>query len=93
VIALISQESRMADRKKFEELNAETRDRVLAELYRENVRLRRKLADLQSERDWYRRLYNLEAAKNDPELAAEDIANAVPAIPLLNAMTKRLENS
>jgi hypothetical protein len=67
-----------------------TSDQVLADLLRETERLRREVADLRTERDQYRRLYLEEAAENDPELTAEDIANSVSARPVIDAMIEEL---
>ena len=68
-----------------------TVDQVLAELLRENERLRRQLADMQHERDQYKQFYLDELARNAVELTPEDIANSVPARPLIEAALKRLE--
>ncbi len=68
-----------------------TPEQVMAELLRENERLRRQLADMQHERDQFKKLYLWELAEHAEELTPEDIANAVPAIPLLEAAIKRLE--
>ena len=81
----------MSEGNHFNEPKPMTPDQVMAELLRENERLRRQLEDMQRERDLFKGLYNSEARKNDPELTAEDLANAVPAIPLLDAAIKHLE--
>jgi hypothetical protein len=81
----------MAEGNHFNEPKPKTPDEVMAELLRDIESLRHQLEDTQRERDLYKRLYNSEAGKNDPELTAEDIANAVPAIPLLDAAIKHLD--
>lgn len=68
-----------------------TSEQVMAELLRENERLRRQVADAQAERDQYKQFYLWELAEHAEEITPEDIANAVPAIPLLEAAIKRLE--
>jgi len=68
-----------------------TPDQLLAEMFRENERLRRQLADAYHERDQFKKLYLGEAAQNDPKLTAEDIANAVPARPIIEEVIRRLE--
>lgn len=66
-------------------------DQFLAEMLRENERLRRQLADAQVERDQFKKLYICEAARNDPELTADDIATAIPARPVIDEIIRRLE--
>jgi hypothetical protein len=66
-------------------------DQLLAEMLRENERLRRQVADANHDRDTFKRLFYLEAAKNDPEFTAEDIAEAVPARPFIDQLISRLE--
>ena len=68
-----------------------THDQILAELYRDNERLRRQVTDAQFERDRFKRLYLDEAAQNDPKLTADDIAGAVPAGPIIEELLRRLE--
>ncbi len=68
-------------------------DQLLAESLRETERLRRQVADVQQERDQYKKYYLEELAKNAPELTPEDLANAVPARPLIEQAIKRLEKS
>lgn len=70
-----------------------TPDKLLAEMLRENERLRRQVADAQHERDEYKQLYLGELALHDEELTPEDIAHAVPAMPLIEQAIKRLEQS
>jgi hypothetical protein len=70
-----------------------TTEQLLAELLRENERLRRQVADAREERDQFKQFYLEELARNAPEFTAEDVANAVPAIPLIEAAIKRLERS
>lgn len=68
-----------------------TLDQLLAEMLRENERLRRQVTDTQVERDQFKKLYLCEAARNDPELTANDIATAVPARPVIDEIIRRLE--
>lgn len=42
-----------------------SQEQFLEEFLRENERLRRQLADMQHERDLYKKFYSSEAAKND----------------------------
>jgi hypothetical protein len=70
-----------------------TADHVMAELLRENEKLRRQLADMQEERDRFKQYYLWEMARNAVEPTPEELANAVPAIPLIEAAIKRLERS
>jgi hypothetical protein len=81
----------MPEGKHFTEPKPMTPDQVMAELLRENESLRRRVADVEHERDFFKQLYNSEAAKNDPELTAEDIASAIPARPYLEQLIARLE--
>ncbi len=68
-----------------------TLDQLLAEMLRENERLRRQVADAQHERDVFKQYYLQELARNAPELTAEDIASAVPARPLIERAIQRLK--
>lgn len=77
----------------FPEPKPMTPDQLLAEMFRENERLRRQVEDAQRERDQYKKLYLGELARNAEELTPEDIANAVPARPLFEQAIKRLEQS
>lgn len=70
-----------------------TPDQVMVELLRENEKLRRQLQDMQEERDQYKQWYLWEMAEHAVEPTAEELANAVPAIPLIEAAIKRLERS
>ena len=81
----------MSEGKHFTEPKPMTPDQVMAELLRENESLRRQLADMQRERDQFKQYYLWEMARNAPELTAEDLANAVPAIPLIDEAIRRLE--
>jgi hypothetical protein len=63
----------------------------LAELLRENERLRQQLDSTQHERDAFKALYLGELAKIPPELTPEDLANAVPARPFIEQLIQRLE--
>jgi hypothetical protein len=81
----------MSEGNHFIEPKPMTPDQVMAELFRENERLRRQVEDIQRERDFFKQLYNSEAAKNDPELTAEDIASAIPARPYLEQLIATLE--
>ena len=68
-----------------------TTEQFLADLLRENERLRRQLADARDERDQFKKLYLDEAAQNDPELTEEEIANSVPARPIIDELIRELE--
>lgn len=68
-----------------------TPEQLLAEMLRENERLRRQLADAYHERDQFKKLYLGEASRTDPKLTAEDIANAIPARPYIEDLIRRLE--
>ena len=68
-----------------------TPDRLLAELQRENERLRRQLGDALHERDQFKALYLEELARNAPQLTAEDLAGAVPARSFIEQLIRRLE--
>lgn len=68
-------------------------DQLLAEMFRENERLRRQVADAQHERDTYKKYFLEELARNAPELTPEVIANAVPARPMIEQLIARLEKS
>ena len=65
---------------------APSNEQLIADLVRENERLRRQVLDAQAERDQYKKLYLDEAAENDPELTAEDIATAIPARPFIEKL-------
>lgn len=66
-------------------------DEVMGDLLRENERLRRQVSETARERDEFKSLYMWELARNADELTAEDLATAVPAMPMLEAAIKRLE--
>lgn len=66
-------------------------DKLLAESVREIERLRRQVQDAHHERDEYKKLYHWELARHAVEPTAEDIANAVPARPLIEQYIKQLE--
>jgi hypothetical protein len=68
-------------------------DQLLAEMLRENERLRRQLADAHHERDEYKRLYLGELASHAEELTPDDVARAAPARPLIEQAIRRLEQS
>ena len=68
-----------------------THDQIIAELLRENERLRRQVTDVQIQRDQYKEFYLGELAEHDVELTPQDIVNAVPALPLLDRAIERLE--
>ncbi len=68
-----------------------TAEQFLADLLRENERLRRQLADARDERDQFKKLYLDEAAQNDPELTEEEIANSVLARPIIDELIRELE--
>ena len=68
-----------------------TLDQLLVESLREIERLRRQVADAYHERDMFKQYYLEELARNAPELTAEDIANAVPARPVIEQLIRRLE--
>lgn len=80
-----------AENTPFPEPKPMTHEQVIGELLRENERLRRQVEDAQRERDQYKQFYLWELAENDEELTPEDIANAVPARPLIEEAIKRLE--
>jgi len=82
-----------AENTPFPEPPPMTPDQLLAEMFRENERLRRQVEDARHERDQYKKLYLEELARHAQELTPEDIANAVPARPLIEAAIKRLEQS
>lgn len=63
----------------------------LAELVRENERLRRQLDAAQHERDAFKALYLGELAMNPPELTPEELATAVPARPFIEQLIRRLK--
>jgi hypothetical protein len=81
----------MAEGNHFNEPKPKTPDELMADLLRDNERLRRQLQDMQRERDEYKQYYLWEMARNAPELTAEDLATAVPARPLFEEAIKRLE--
>ena len=66
-------------------------EQIMAELLRETERLRRQVTDAQEERDQFKQFYLEELARNAEDLTPQDIANAVPARPLIDAAIKRLE--
>lgn len=69
-----------------------TLEQLLAEMLRENERLRRQIEDTQRERDQYKGLFLSQLARTvETDLTAEDIANAVPAEPFLEDLIRRLE--
>ena len=68
-----------------------TTDQFLAELFRENERLRRQVEDARHERDQFKKLLLSELSRNATELTEEDIASAVPAGPFFDRLIQRLE--
>jgi hypothetical protein len=66
-------------------------DQLLADMLRENERLRRQVEDARQERDEYKRLYLWEMARNAEKLTPEDLTSGVPARPLIEEAIKRLE--
>ena len=68
-----------------------TPDQVMAELLRENERLRRQVEDARHERDQFKKLYLGELARHAIEPTPEEIANAVPARPIIEQLMRRLE--
>lgn len=66
-------------------------DEVLGDLLRENERLRHQVLEANRQRDEYKQFYLWELARNAEDLTPDDIANAVPAVPLLEAAIARLE--
>lgn len=64
-----------------------TPEQIMAELLKETERL----ADTQEERDQFKQFYLEELARNAEELTPDDIAKSVPALPLIEAAMKRLE--
>ena len=68
-----------------------TPDQLLAEMFRENERLRRQVEDARHERDQFKKLLLGELARNATELTEEDIASAVPAGPFFDQLIRRLE--
>ncbi len=69
----------------------QTADELMAELFRENDRLRRQLADACQERDMYKKMYNGEVARNAILITKEDMANSIPARPFIGKLIKELE--
>ncbi len=67
-----------------------TLDQMLAEMFRENERLRRQLQDAYHERDEIKKLYLEELARNAPEITEEDLKNAVPGRPFIEQLIQRL---
>jgi hypothetical protein len=70
-----------------------TPDQLLAEMLRENERLRRQVEDARHERDQYKKLYLGELARQAVEPTPEEIANAIPAAPVFEQLMRRLEQS
>ena len=68
-----------------------TTDQFLAELLRENERLRRQVEDAQHERDQFKSLLLSELSRNATELTEEDVAGALPARPFIEQLIQRLE--
>ena len=68
-----------------------TTDQFLAELLRENERLRRPVEDARHERDPFKSLLMSQLSRNATELTEEDIAGAVPAGPFFDRLIQRLE--
>jgi hypothetical protein len=74
----------MADESKIPfEQPPKSLDQLLAQMYRENERLRRQLGDAYHERNEHKKMYLIELARTAVPLTAEDIANSIPARPLL----------
>lgn len=80
-----------ADENPLPNATPKTPGQLIAELFRENERLSRQVDDARYERDQYKKLYLGALARTLPELTAEDIANAVPAEPIIEAHIRRLE--
>jgi len=70
-----------------------TLDQMLAEMFRENERLRRQLEDAYHERDEIKKLYLEELARNAPEITEEDLKNAIPGRPFIEQLIQRLEQA
>ena len=68
-----------------------TTDQFLAELFRENERLRRPVEDARHERNQFKSLLMSELSRNATELTAADIAGAAPAGPFFDRLIQRLE--
>jgi hypothetical protein len=68
-----------------------TPDQLLAEVLRENERLRRQVEDARRERDQIKKLYLEGLARNAEQLTAEDLAGAIPARPFIEQLIERLE--
>lgn len=68
-----------------------TTDQFLAELLRENERLRRQVEDARHERDQFKKFLLAELGRHAEPLTPEDIAAAVPARPFIDQLIKRLE--
>ncbi len=73
------------------EQSPKTPDQLLAELFRENERLRRQLGDAYHERDEFKKLYLEELARNAPQLTEDELAHAVAARPVIEQLIRRLE--
>jgi len=71
-------------------MNSEDRVRQLED---ELARTRQALAEMQVERDGYKKFLDAEMAKNLPSFNPQDFANAVPARPWLEDLIQKLENS
>ncbi len=68
-----------------------TTDQLLAELLRENERLRRQVEDARHERDQFKKFLLAELGRHAEPLTPEDIAGAVPARPVFDRLISRLE--
>jgi hypothetical protein len=68
-----------------------TTDQFLAEMLRENERLRRQLEDAQHERDQIKKLYLETLSRHAEPLTPEDLAGAIPARPVIEQLIQRLE--
>jgi predicted Zn-dependent peptidase len=83
----------MANEKAFPyEQPPKTLDQMLADMLVENERLHRQLQDAYHERDQYKMLYLDEFARTADQLTPQDIANSVPARPLIEQIIRELES-
>ena len=68
-----------------------TTDQLLAELFRENERLRRQVEDARHERDQFKKLLLSELSRNATELTEEDITGALPGSSLFQPLNESVE--
>ncbi len=80
-----------ADSNPLPNTTPKTPGQLIAELVREVERLSRQVEDARHERDQYKKLYLGEVARNAVEPTPEEIAAAVPARPVFEALIRRLE--